>query len=112
MFENLKGGSLYYYGAHNLPPWLSRVNFLALPLVTALPCKENGLASVNHSQPQNCLQIAEVGLKTGIGWLFLHATAFSASALARCRSKNQTDRQTYRLFLCRKLHGEVLPMSI
>ena len=80
--------------------------------MTALPGKENGLATVNHSQLQNCLQIAEVGLKTGIGWLFLHATAFSASALARCRSKNQTDRQTYRLFLCRKLHGEVLPMSI
>ena len=38
--------------------------------MTALPCKENGLASVNHSQPQNCLQIAEVGLKTGMDGYF------------------------------------------
>ena len=76
------------------------------------PGTENGLATVNHPQPQDCLQISEVDLKTGIGWLFLPATAFSASALAGCHSKNQTDRQTYRLFLCRKLHGEVLPMSI
>ena len=90
-----------------------RANAPLAPLpATALSGKENWLATVNHSQLHDCLQAAEVDLKTGIGWLFLHATAFSASALARCRSKNQTDRQTYRLFLCRKLHGEVLPMSI
>ena len=53
-----------------------------------------------QQQLQDCLQIAEVDLKKGIGWLFLHATAFSASALAKVplqKPNRQTDIQTISL---------------
>ena len=49
-----------------------------------------------QQQPQDCLQIAEVDPKKGIGWLFLHATAFSTSALAlgAAPKTKPTDRHT------------------